>query len=77
MSDITSKDGTPIAYDRQGRGPAVILVGGGLTDRSENALLAALLATRFTCSTTTAVAGARAATPPATRSSTRSKTSPG
>jgi hypothetical protein len=36
MNRVTSKDGTSIAYDRQGRGPAVILVG----DRSENAPLA-------------------------------------
>jgi pimeloyl-ACP methyl ester carboxylesterase len=45
---ITSKDGTSIAYDRQGTGPAVILVGGGLDDGSENAPLAAELASRFT-----------------------------
>jgi pimeloyl-ACP methyl ester carboxylesterase len=34
---VTSKDGTSIAYDRQGSGPAVILVGGAFVDRSENA----------------------------------------
>lgn len=45
---VTSEDGTSIAYDRQGSGPAVILVGGGLTDRSENAPLATELATHFT-----------------------------
>ena len=55
MSRVTSKDGTSIAYDRQGSGPAVILVGGGLVDpltgragRWENAPLAAELAGRFT-----------------------------
>jgi pimeloyl-ACP methyl ester carboxylesterase len=55
MSRVTSKDGTSIAYDRQGGGPAVILVGGGLVDpltgragRWENAPLAAELAGRFT-----------------------------
>lgn len=48
MSRVTSKDGTSIAYDRQGSGPAVILVGGGLDDGSENAPLAAELAGRFT-----------------------------
>jgi pimeloyl-ACP methyl ester carboxylesterase len=55
MSQVTSKDGTAIAYDRQGNGPAVILVGGGLVDpatgragRWENAPLAAELAARFT-----------------------------
>jgi pimeloyl-ACP methyl ester carboxylesterase len=55
MSQVTSKDGTAIAYDRQGSGPAVVLVGGGLVDpatgragRWENAPLAAELAARFT-----------------------------
>jgi pimeloyl-ACP methyl ester carboxylesterase len=48
MSSVTSKDGTPIAYERVGRGPAVILVGGGAVDRSENAPLAPELAGRFT-----------------------------
>ena len=48
MSRVTSRDGTPIAYDRQGAGPPVILVGGGLDDGSENAPLAAELADRFT-----------------------------
>jgi pimeloyl-ACP methyl ester carboxylesterase len=48
MNRVTSKDGTSIAYDRQGRGPAVILVGGAFVDRSENAQLAAELAKRFT-----------------------------
>jgi pimeloyl-ACP methyl ester carboxylesterase len=55
MSQVTSKDGTAIAYDRQGNGPAVVLVGGGLVDpatgragRWENAPLAAELAARFT-----------------------------
>jgi hypothetical protein len=32
-----SKDGTWIAYDRTGTGPAVLVVGGGATDPSENA----------------------------------------
>lgn len=55
MSQVTSSDGTSIAYDRRGSGPAVILVGGGLIDpatgragRSENAPLAAELASHFT-----------------------------
>jgi pimeloyl-ACP methyl ester carboxylesterase len=55
MPQVTSKDGTSIAYDRQGAGPAVLLVGGGLVDpvtgrpgRWENAPLAAALAERFT-----------------------------
>jgi pimeloyl-ACP methyl ester carboxylesterase len=48
MNRVTSKDGTSIAYDRQGGGPAVILVGGGLDDGSENAPLASELAEHFT-----------------------------
>jgi pimeloyl-ACP methyl ester carboxylesterase len=44
VNRVTSKDGTSIAYERQGSGPAVILVG----DRSENAPLAVELAEHFT-----------------------------
>jgi pimeloyl-ACP methyl ester carboxylesterase len=43
-----SQDGTSIAYERAGRGPAVILIGGGIDDGSENAPLALELADRFT-----------------------------
>jgi pimeloyl-ACP methyl ester carboxylesterase len=45
---VTSKDGTSIAFDRLGQGSAVILVGGVLGDRSQQAPLAALLAEHFT-----------------------------
>jgi pimeloyl-ACP methyl ester carboxylesterase len=48
MQQVISKDGTPIVFDRLGNGPAIILVGGASTDRSENTLLAALLAQHFT-----------------------------
>jgi Alpha/beta hydrolase family len=48
MSHVISKDGTRIAYDRQGSGPALTLVGGGLDDGAENAPLAAELARSFT-----------------------------
>jgi pimeloyl-ACP methyl ester carboxylesterase len=48
MHQVTSKDGTTIAYDQLGSGPAVILVSGGSVDRSSNAPLAALLAEHFT-----------------------------
>jgi pimeloyl-ACP methyl ester carboxylesterase len=48
MDRVTSKDGTSIAFDRQGSGPAVILVGGAFVDRSENAPLATELAKQFT-----------------------------
>jgi pimeloyl-ACP methyl ester carboxylesterase len=46
--EVTSKDGTSISYERVGSGPAVILVGGGVSDRSENAPLADALAEQFT-----------------------------
>jgi pimeloyl-ACP methyl ester carboxylesterase len=45
---VVSADGTAIAYDRAGDGPAVILVGGGAVDRSENAPLATALAAEYT-----------------------------
>src|SRR5918995_5747489 len=48
MGRVTSNDGTSIAYDRRGTGPAVILVGGGLDDGSENAPLVPELAEHFT-----------------------------
>ncbi|MFI6323610.1 alpha/beta fold hydrolase [Nonomuraea sp. NPDC050556] len=43
-----SRDGTRIAFERQGSGPAVILVTGNLDDGTENAPLATELAPRFT-----------------------------
>jgi alpha-beta hydrolase superfamily lysophospholipase len=48
MTTVTSRDGTPIAYTREGSGLPVILVVGGLIDRSENAPLVTELARRFT-----------------------------
>lgn len=48
MNSVTSKDGTSIAYDRQGAGPAVVLVGGALDDGAESAPLGPELAARFT-----------------------------
>jgi pimeloyl-ACP methyl ester carboxylesterase len=48
MEQVTSKDGTTIAFDRLGQGPAVILVSGGSVDRSSLAALADLLAQHFT-----------------------------
>ena len=47
MNRVTSKDGTSIAYERSGTGPAIILVGGGLDDGSENAALVPELARHF------------------------------
>jgi pimeloyl-ACP methyl ester carboxylesterase len=48
MQTVTSRDGTRIAYDKSGNGPAVIVVNGALAERSSNAELAPLLATRLT-----------------------------
>jgi pimeloyl-ACP methyl ester carboxylesterase len=51
MKTVTSKDGTTIAYDRVGAGPAVILVTGALGRRSADPLadpLVAALAKQFT-----------------------------
>ncbi len=48
MGKVTSKDGTTIAFERAGSGSAVIVVGGVLGDRSQQAPLAGLLAERFT-----------------------------
>lgn len=45
---VTSADGTQITYERAGSGPAVILVGGALTDRSAGKPLATALAGDFT-----------------------------
>jgi pimeloyl-ACP methyl ester carboxylesterase len=48
MSNVISRDGTTIAFDRSGRGPALILVTGALTTRADWAPLAAHLAPHFT-----------------------------
>jgi pimeloyl-ACP methyl ester carboxylesterase len=44
----TSADGTPIAFDRAGSGPALVLVGGAWNDRKSPADLAEMLASSFT-----------------------------
>jgi pimeloyl-ACP methyl ester carboxylesterase len=50
MNKVTSRDGTQIAYDKRGQGPALILVDGALCYRSFGpmASLAELLAPHFT-----------------------------
>jgi pimeloyl-ACP methyl ester carboxylesterase len=51
MNQVLSKDGTVIAFDRSGQGPAVVLVGGAFQYRAidpPTAHLAALLAEQFT-----------------------------
>lgn len=47
MRKVISKDGTNIAFDQTGQGPAIILVGGALQTRIGNAGLAALLEPHF------------------------------
>ena len=49
MSQITSADGTVIAYDRSGAGPAIVLVDGALCSRAFGPMpkLAALLSEHF------------------------------
>ena len=50
METVRSADGTPIAYDQAGHGPALIVVDGALSTRSGGTKpqLAGLLAARFT-----------------------------
>jgi pimeloyl-ACP methyl ester carboxylesterase len=50
VSEVRSKDGTTIAYDRSGKGPALILVDGALCSRAfgPSPKLSALLARHFT-----------------------------
>jgi len=50
MNKVISKDGTKIAYDKQGKGSGVILVDGALSFRSFGPMpeLARLLSTDFT-----------------------------
>lgn len=48
MHQATSQDGTRIAYDKLGQGPALILVNGALATRASASELARLLAGHFT-----------------------------
>ena len=48
MQHIISKDGTRIAYEKTGQGPALIIVCGVMGDHHQHAGLAALLAKHFT-----------------------------
>ncbi|HEY8482892.1 MAG TPA: hypothetical protein VIL71_24005 [Spirillospora sp.] len=45
---VTSADGTRIAFDRLGHGPALVVIGGMFCARPATRELAALLADRFT-----------------------------
>lgn len=48
MSQVTSRDGTTIAYDKTGQGPAIILVLGAFNERATGAPLAQVLEQHFT-----------------------------
>jgi pimeloyl-ACP methyl ester carboxylesterase len=48
METVTSKDGTRIAFDQSGVGPAIILVVGAFNDRAAGAPLARFLEQHFT-----------------------------
>ena len=48
METVASRDGTPIAFDRIGEGPPVILVCGGSVSRTDDVPVAQNLATDFT-----------------------------
>jgi pimeloyl-ACP methyl ester carboxylesterase len=48
MNIVTSADGTKIAYEREGSGPALVIVEGAMCVRGTKADLASLLAPRFT-----------------------------
>src|SRR6516162_7172482 len=48
MQHVTSKDGTIIAYEKSGQGPALIIVCGVLGDHQQHTGLARLLAEHFT-----------------------------
>ena len=47
MEEVTSSDGTPIAFDRLGDGPLVIVVGGAMCDRALTCPTAEELAKHF------------------------------
>ena len=48
MQTVTSRDGTRIAFDKTGTGPALVIVTGALSERSAAAELAQQLAPHFT-----------------------------
>ncbi len=48
MEEVTSEDGTTIAFERSGEGPPIVIVSGALSDRSGATEVASLLARRFT-----------------------------
>ncbi len=77
MDIVSSADATLIAYDRQGGGPALILVDGAMQARSSGSKpeLARLLAVHFTVYCYDRRGRETAGTPTPTRSGGRSRTS--
>jgi acyltransferase len=48
VETVTSADGTPIAFERSGDGPPVVIIGGGLNEKAMFTTLADLLSQHFT-----------------------------
>src|SRR5689334_2870977 len=48
MNKVTSKDGTALAFERSGKGPALVLVAPAFATRADMASLAASLSPYFT-----------------------------
>jgi pimeloyl-ACP methyl ester carboxylesterase len=48
MERVASDDGTPVAFDRLGSGPSIVLVHAGFVDRRIWLRAAEILAARFT-----------------------------
>ena len=74
MNRVTSKDGTTIAFDQLGRGPAIILVVGAFNDRATGAPLLDSSNRISPCSTMTGGGEAIVAIPRRMPLSARSKT---
>ena len=77
MPTVTSKDGTRIAYDRVGQGPALVMVDGALCSRAmgPGSSLAPYLSSHFTVLTYDRRGRGDSTEPGPTPSSARSRTS--
>ena len=78
INKVHSKDGTPIAFDRSGQGPAVVVVGDAFQHRANDPRRRTWLSCRRStspCSTTTVGVAATVEIRRRSRSSARSKTS--
>jgi pimeloyl-ACP methyl ester carboxylesterase len=74
MEMVTSRDGTPIAYERGGEGPPLVLVHGTTSDHSTWELVQPELHKHFTVYAMDRRAAARAAAAAPTTSSASSRT---